>query len=45
MHREKKENQRVFVHIKGAAMLAAFLGRKYGLQAADFQDDAVWGVI
>ena len=42
--REKK-NQRVFVHIKGAAMLAAFLGRKYGLQAADFQDEAIWGVI
>ncbi len=26
-------------------MLAAFLGRKYGLQAVDFQDEAVWGVI
>ena len=26
-------------------MLAAFLGRKYGLQTADFQDEAVWGVI
>ena len=41
----EKENRRVFVHIKGAAMLAAFLGRKYGLHAADFQDEAVWGVI
>jgi len=26
-------------------MLAAFLGHKYGFQAADFQDEAVWGVI
>lgn len=34
-----------FVHIKGAAMLAAFLGRKYGLHAADFQGEAIWGVI
>ena len=41
----EKENRRVFVHIKGAAMLAAFLGCKYGLHAADFQDEAVWGVI
>ena len=24
-------------------MLMDFLGRKYGLQAADFQDEAVWG--
>jgi len=42
--REKK-NRRVFVHIKGAAMLAAFLGRKYGLHAADFQGEAIWDVI
>lgn len=26
-------------------MLIDFLGRKYGLQAADYQDEAVWGVI
>ena len=26
-------------------MLAAFLGRKYGLQASDFQDEAIWDVI
>jgi len=42
--REKK-NQRVFVHIKGAVMLMDSLGRKCGLQASDFQDEAVWGVI
>ena len=24
---------------------STFLARKYGLQAADFRDDAVWGVI
>ena len=28
-----------------SAIPTTFLGRKYGLQAADFQDDAVWGVI
>ena len=42
--REKK-NQRIFVHIKCSAIQTTFLARKYGLQAADFQDDAVWGVI
>ena len=42
--REKK-NQRIFVHIKSSAIQTTFLARKYGLQAADFQDDAVWGVI
>ena len=26
-------------------MLMVFLGRKYGLQAADFQDNVIWGVI
>ena len=31
--------------MKGAVMLLDFLGRKYGLQAADFKDEAVWGVI
>ena len=41
----RKENQRIFVHIKRPAIPTAFLGRKYDLQAADFQDDAVWGVI
>ena len=42
--REKK-NQRIFVHMKYSAIPTAFLGRKYGLQAADFQDEAIWGVI
>ena len=42
--REKK-NQRIFVYIKCSAIQTTFLGRKYGLQAADFQDDAVWGVV
>ena len=42
--REKK-NQRIFVHIKGAVMLMDFLGHKYGLQAVDFQDEAIWDVI
>ena len=28
-----------------SAIPTTFLARKYGLQAADFQDDAVWGVI
>ena len=26
-------------------MLAAFLGRKYGFQSADFQKKAIWDVI
>jgi len=34
-----------FVYIKYSAIPTAFLGRKYGFQSADFQDDAVWGVI
>ena len=42
--REKK-NQRIFVYIKCSAIQTTFLARKYGLQAADFQDEAVWGVI
>ena len=42
--REKK-NQRIFVHIKCSASPMDFLGRKYGLQAADFQDEAIWEVI
>ena len=41
----ERKNQRVFVYIKYPAIPTTFLGRKYGLQAADFQDDAVWGVI
>lgn len=28
-----------------SAITTTFLGRKYGLQAADFRDDAVWGVM
>lgn len=42
--REKK-NQRIFVYIKCSAIQTTFLSRKYAFQAADFQDDAVWGVI
>lgn len=42
--REEK-NQRIFVYIKCSAIQTTFLARKYGLQAADFRDDAVWGVI
>ena len=42
--REKK-NQRVFVHIKCSAILMAFYWNKYSIQAADFQDEAIWGVI
>ena len=38
--REKK-NQRIFVHMKRPAIPTAFLGRKYGFQSADFQDEAV----
>ena len=41
----RKENQRIFVHIKCSAIQTTFLARKYGLQAADFQDGAIWGVI
>ena len=42
--REKK-NQRIFVHIEYSASPTTFLGRKYGIQVADFQDEAIWGVI
>ena len=35
----------IFVYIKCSAIQTTFLARKYGLQAADFRDDAVWGVI
>ena len=45
MHCEKKQNQRIFVHIKRPAIPTAFLGRKYGFQSADFQGEAIWGVI
>ena len=42
--REKK-NQRIFVHIKCSASPMDFPDCKYDHQDADFQDDAVWGVI
>ena len=42
--REKK-NQRIFVHIKCPASPMDFPDCKYDHQAADFQDEAVWGVI
>ena len=42
--REKK-NQRIFVYIKCPASPMDFPDCKYDHQAADFQDDAVWGVI
>ena len=42
--REKK-NQRIFVYIKCSASPMDFPDCKYDHQAADFQDDAVWGVI
>ena len=41
----EKQNQRIFVHIKRPAIPTAFLGRKYGFQSADFQGEAIWGVI
>ena len=41
----RKENQRIFVHIKRPAIPMAFLGRKYGFQSADFQKEAIWDVI
>ena len=42
--REKKMN--VYSSIwEYSAIQTTFLGHKYGLQAADFQDEAVWGVI
>ena len=31
--------------MKYSAIPTTFLGRKYGLQAADFQDEAIWDVI
>ena len=41
----EKKNRRIFVYIKCSVIQTTFLARKYGLQAADFRDDAVWGVI
>ena len=41
----ENKNQRIFVYKKCSAIQTTFLARKYGLQAADFRDDAVWGVI
>ena len=41
----RKENQRIFVHIKRPAIPTAFLGRKCGFQSADFQKEAIWDVI
>lgn len=41
----RKENQRIFVYIEYSAIQTTFLGHKYGLQAADFQDEVVWSVI
>ena len=41
----RKENQRIFVYIKCSAIQTTFLARKYGLQAADFRDEAIWDVI
>ena len=41
----EKENQRIFVHIKRTAMPTAFRWNKYSIQTADFQDEAIWGVI
>ena len=40
-----RKNQRIFVYIKCSAIQTTFLGRKYGIQVADFQDEAIWGVI
>ena len=42
--REKK-NQRIFVHIKRSAIPIAFCWNKYSIQTADFQGEAIWGVI
>ena len=44
-HTVRKKNQRVFVHIKRSAIPIAFCWNKYSIQTADFQDEAVWGVI
>ena len=41
----REKNQRVFVHIKSTAIPTAFRWNKYSIQTADFQDEAVWGVI
>ena len=41
----RKENQRIFVHIKYPASPMDFPDCKYDHQVADFQDEAVWGVI
>ena len=45
MHREKKKNQRIFVHIKYPASPMDFPDCKYDHQASDFQDEAIWDVI
>ena len=41
----REKNQRIFVYIEYSASPTTFLGRKYGIQVADFQDEAIWGVI
>ena len=41
----EKKNQRIFVYMKYFAIQTAFLGRKYGFQSADFQEEAIWDVI
>lgn len=41
----RKEKSTCVRSYKSAAMLAAFLGRKYGFQSADFQEEAIWDVI
>ena len=45
LHTMRKGKSTCVRSYKSAAMLAAFLGRKYGLQAADFQDEAILDVI
>ena len=40
-----RKNQRIFVYIEYSAIQTTFLGHKYGLQAADFQDEAIRDVI
>ena len=43
--RDPRTKQQPTGLISCPAIPTTFLGRKYGLQAADFQDEAVWGVI
>ena len=45
LHTMRKGKSTCVRSYKSAAMLAAFLGRKYGFQSADFQDEAIWGVV